>query len=446
MQPSYKQLFKENAELKAAVIKLKKIISKLEVRMAQLDVQINQNSKNSSEPPSTDRKASRSSTLKTENRPYHPGANRDLLPASAVISHDARCLKVCPQYPSAMQMTDKVFSWQQIELHEIKPLVHQIDLVTCRWPHCQVESSPELKENKQFLLGLKKENLTNLLMGQYRQEHRAVRTLITALLPKIVLSQGLICKVKALTATLLSSAYETIIKAAITTRQPLYIDATSWRHAAANEHLLVLSVGDVIAYALRPYQNSFTLKALVGQQIHCLISDRGLANHQIEVKIRQYCLAHLICNIQGQAEQSNISLDDTQRLATVCDTLQELFKDKHRLEKGQISPSTWQQYGYLNWRYIQEKLQDLQFKGSTKKQIKYFRAYLKDPEIPMTNNAAEESLRNLVIARKLCLGRHAVHGKRWREVLNNWIETLYRQGKFILDFLADAICSAYQAT
>jgi hypothetical protein len=87
--------------------------------------------------------------------------------------------------------------------------------------------------------------------------------------------------------------------------------------------------------------------------------------------------------------------------------LQKLFKDKHCLEKGLISQSTWQQYGYLNWRYIQDELQELQGWSSTKKlrkfrykllkQINHFRAYLKDPAIPMTNNAAEESLRNLVI-------------------------------------------------
>ncbi|WP_155117478.1 hypothetical protein [Neochlamydia sp. EPS4] len=32
----------------------------------------------------------------------------------------------------------------------------------------------------------------------------------------------------------------------------MHIDETSWRHAATNEHLLVLRVGNVIAYALRP--------------------------------------------------------------------------------------------------------------------------------------------------------------------------------------------------
>ncbi|MBS4170359.1 hypothetical protein NEOC95_001085 [Neochlamydia sp. AcF95] len=52
-----------------------------------------------------------------------------------------------------------------------------------------------------------------------------------------------------------------------------------------------------------------------------------------------------------------------------------------------MSQSTWQQNGYLNWRYIQEELQALQCWSSTKKlrkfchkllkQIKHFRAYLR---------------------------------------------------------------------
>jgi hypothetical protein len=62
--------------------------------------------------------------------------------------------------------------------------------------------------------------------------------------------------------------------------------------------------------------------------------------HQIKIKIKQYCLAHLIRNIQGQVEQSHISLDDTQLLGHLYDNLQELFKDKYRLEKGQISQPT----------------------------------------------------------------------------------------------------------
>ncbi|KIC76862.1 hypothetical protein DB41_EC00100 [Neochlamydia sp. TUME1] len=37
------------------------------------------------------------------------------------------------------------------------------------------------------------------------------------------------------------------------------------------------------------------------------------------------------------------------------------------------------------------------------KQSKHFRAYLKDPAIPMTHDAAEESLRNPAMVCKVCL-------------------------------------------
>ncbi|MBS4171173.1 DUF6444 domain-containing protein [Neochlamydia sp. AcF95] len=110
MQPSYEQLLTENAELRALINKLEKVINKLEAHIAQLEEQLNQNSKNSSKPPSTDQKANRSSLPKAENRPYHPGASRQLLPASAVTSHKVCCLKVCPHCHSDMQATDKLFS------------------------------------------------------------------------------------------------------------------------------------------------------------------------------------------------------------------------------------------------------------------------------------------------------------------------------------------------
>ncbi|MBS4166219.1 MULTISPECIES: hypothetical protein [unclassified Neochlamydia] len=48
----------------------------------------------------------------------------------------------------------------------------------------------------------------------------------------------------------------------------MHLKATSWRHTATHKHLLLLRIGNVIAYALRPYQNGATLKILVGQGIH----------------------------------------------------------------------------------------------------------------------------------------------------------------------------------
>ena len=58
---------------------------------------------------------------------------------------------------------------------------------------------------------------------------------------------------------------------------------------------------------------------------------------------------------------------------------------------------------------------------------------------PMTNNLAEEGLRNLVIARKLCFGSRSEYGLRWREAIQSCVETLRRQSKSVIDFFAETI-------
>ncbi|BBI17339.1 hypothetical protein [Neochlamydia sp. S13] len=73
------------------------------------------------------------------------------------------------------------------------------------------------------------------------------------------------------------------------------------------------------------------------------------------------------------------------------------------------------------------------------KQIKHFRAYLKDLALPMIPNAVEESLRNPAMVCKVCLDSQSTYGKRWKKVLLCSIATLYRQGKFMLDFLVNVI-------
>jgi transposase len=59
----------------------------------------------------------------------------------------------------------------------------------------------------------------------------------------------------------------------------------------------------------------------------------------------------------------------------------------------------------------------------------------------MTNNPAEEALRSLVIARKLCFGSRSEYGRAWRAEIQSCIETLHKPGRCVLNFIADAICA-----
>ena len=155
-----------------------------------------------------------------------------------LCSRETRYVQVYPRCRSIIEPTEDVSSWQQIKLPEIKPLVHQIDLITCKCPRYHLKERPELSEAEQFLLGPRMEAFVNLLLKQYLQGHRPVRAIISSILPGVILSQGLISKIKVRTAYSLAMPYERLIKAIASKNDPIHMGATGWRHLGSNEHVL----------------------------------------------------------------------------------------------------------------------------------------------------------------------------------------------------------------
>ncbi len=60
--------------------------------------------------------------------------------------------------------------------------------------------------------------------------------------------------------------------------------------------------------------------------------------------------------------------------------------------------------------------------------------FLKYPEVQPTNNQAEQSLRNMVIFRKICFGTRSAQGSHSHSVLPSLLMTARRQGKHPLTF------------
>ena len=61
------------------------------------------------------------------------------------------------------------------------------------------------------------------------------------------------------------------------------------------------------------------------------------------------------------------------------------------------------------------------------------------PFIPLHNNASEQSLRDLVIKRKISGGSKSDWGKKARDIANTLIQTCYKQGIAFWDFILDRI-------
>lgn len=449
MKPTYEELQAENTALKQRVSQLEATIEKLLARIAELESQIKKNSKNSSKPPSSDQKASSPPKKRKETRPFHPGASRQMVPEHLVTFQTNRQIETCPRCRSVMTPTGEVVKWQQIELPEIKPLVHQWNLHVCQCPRCHLVAKPGLDGEEQYLLGPKLEALVNLCLGRFRMGHLAVREFIGTLVPQVDVSQGLVSKIKRRAAKALLGPHQQIMEQVLTEEGPLHADATGWRHMGINEHAVVMRVNNWVAFCFVSRQNKKTLKNLISREGLHIVSDRGLAVSGVGAKIHQYCLAHLLRNLQGLAEYAATRLEETQKLGEIHEEIQHLFVDKHRMERGEISIGTWRQYGYRAWQFIEGLMAEV-LENEPSKKIgralrrmqkgwKHFKTYLRHPDYPMTNNSAEEALRSLVIARKLCFGSRSEYGRAWRAEIQSCIETLRRQGRSVLDFIANAI-------
>ena len=67
--------------------------------------------------------------------------------------------------------------------------------------------------------------------------------------------------------------------------------------------------------------------------------------------------------------------------------------------------------------------------------------FLKYPDVQPTNNQAEQSLRNMVIFRKICFGTRSPEGSYSHSVLPSLVLTAKRQGKHPLKFLKTLFAS-----
>jgi len=318
-------------ELEARIVYLEKVVQRLLAKIAELEAKIGKNSKNSSAPPSKDRKVNLPLSPKQRTEAKHPGVQRQLLPESMVTSKETRVLDNCPRCNAVMRPTGTVVKWQQIELPPIQPLVHQWDLCECACPRCGVVKTPVLKPEESLALGPRLEAFVGLLLARFRHSHLLVREFITVLLPAVRLSQGLISKIKKRASVALEAPYLELWTGITNSPEPKHIEATGWWHKGVNEHAIVVRAGHCVAFSLKRHQNTEVIGSPLGKDC-AIVTDRGLPTNAVQAKTHQYCLAHLLRNIQGIAEHPQTSLEETEYLGKLYDNLQALFHEKKSAE------------------------------------------------------------------------------------------------------------------
>ena len=233
-----------------------------------------------------------------------------------------------------------------------------------------------------------------------------------------------------------------------------HADETHWRENGINHYVWYGGNDDLAFFHIDRSRSSEVATSIFGERFGGVLNTDGYAAYNaVNPSQRQSCLAHLIRKAKEIKQQIEQMKRRDKETIGFCESLIELFNDacrKNKLIKRYPHPGKQRYYS---------RLKKICKKKQKNKEAEAFRERLLDPKreynrlftfmdyqgVEPTNNQAEQSLRNLVIFRKICFGTRSPEGSHSHSVLPSLLLTAKRQGVHPLSFF-DTLFSSDTAT
>jgi transposase len=229
----------------------------------------------------------------------------------------------------------------------------------------------------------------------------------------------------------------------------VHADETSWRSDGLGHFVWFAGNQNLAFFHIDRHRSAKVAKALFGENFDgTLVRDRYAAYNGIG-KDWQACLAHIITKVKEiSREQALLPPSEMDAAAgPFCERLMDLASrlclTGQKLKSGDIP---WKAAARIEKLAVRELTalckQPLRFKPAETlraylagPQQKFLFTFLRRPGVPPTNNHAEQSLRHLVIFRKICFGTRSVSGLKTHSILPSLLQTARRQGVLPREFL-----------
>jgi transposase len=229
----------------------------------------------------------------------------------------------------------------------------------------------------------------------------------------------------------------------------VHADETSWRNHGVGHFVWFAGNENLAFFHIDRHRSAKVAKAIFGEDFAgTLVRDRYAAYNGIGAHW-QACLAHIITTVKEinrehallpQTEKDKHVDSFTCRLKDLCSKACDIGQ---KLKSGDISQDSAMG---IEKHFLGE------LKGICKQPLRFkpaetLRAYLIGPEqknlftflripgVPPTNNHAEQSLRKMVIFRKVCFGTRSEKGLKTHSIIPSLVQTAKRQGVHPLTFL-----------
>lgn len=438
-------------------------ISLLEAQIDQLQAQIrdlreklNQNSSNSSRPPSSDPPWIRypSSKQKTGHPPGgqlgHPGHFRKFLPIErvnhVVVYVPERCGRCGHSLLQEIAPDDSPISRHQVV--ELPPVVadvteHQWYSRTC--PHCSYITQPEIPaEIRDHTLGPRLTAMMALLSGFCHMGKRTIEEFVRTVF-EVPVSLGSIANYEGQMSDALAPAY-TEVQQTARTEPTKNVDETGWSKKGVICWLWLAATKRVALFKIHAHRGADGLQSLLGQVIHgILTSDRWSAYGKLKVEFRQVCWAHLKRDFQKFHEAGGV----VQSLGEAgLQIVREVFESWTDFKAGKISRAELQQRLEPTKERLSQTLQRVRdgpeqkagnFCNNLLKLYPALWTFVRVEGVEPTNNHAERCLRRAVLWRKRCFGNHSEDGCRFSERILTVVQTLRLQKRAAFGYLVNAV-------
>jgi transposase len=229
----------------------------------------------------------------------------------------------------------------------------------------------------------------------------------------------------------------------------VHADETSWRSDGVGHYVWFAGNENLAFFHIDRHRSSEVAKTIFGENFDgTLVRDRYAAYNGIG-KDWQSCLSHIITKAK-EISREHALLPHTEKDTAVspfCDRVMDLGSRLcdagKKLKSGDIP---WEAVATIEKRFVR-KLSTICKRPLGFKPAETLRAYLAGPEqkflftflrrpgVPPTNNHAEQSLRHLVIFRKICFGTRSESGLKTHSILPSLVQTARRQGVHPREFL-----------
>ena len=407
--------------------------------ITHLKERLNQNSKNSGKPPSSDQKQKKSrrqrgkSGRKKGGQKGHTGTTRGLLtPDKIEISSPKE-----PQCECGGEWIARgeIELFQVTELPEIKPEVTEYHLQTFECQCCGHKERPRYQTGLSYSrFGPR---LHALVIDLSVNGHMTIRKIKSHLCTTfgVKVSVGAISDMLKRSATLSTQAYQELLSWFKADQSVKNVDETGWRIAGDRAALIGASNDHASLFAVSHHRRREDVVRLIGDDFNrVIISDR--AKVYVKWSHRQLCWSHILRDFIFISEGKG----SVQKGKLLVRRARRLFKLNELFRSGEINVERYLREANVIYREVDEALIAL----SLQPQLSWIRAgkvnnilahkdqlwtFLRDPSLPIHNNAQEQQLRNPVIKRKLSFGSNTLAGGQFFAQLLSIVKTLERQGR-----------------